>query len=281
MQAADAGISGLAWNGAMGVLWVATNSQTDSIYELNPDDCTVLSVLPHPQPGGFQGGGLEMDENGDLWMIAQNPNKVFLVESGVPAFNDVPWLSVAPLRGTVNPGASTQLQVTVDTKGLAAGTYLASIFVISNSAREGRLRIPVSLVVTDYQQGVNAGGSSYKDKAGDTWSADKRHSQGSWGYIQTARPSPPPTASRARRTRSCTSRSGWIPTPTGSTTCPTASTRSSCASRSSTTSRPGKRIFDVVVENTLVLPAHDIVYEVGRFAADAKTFFIDIDRRAG
>ena len=41
--------AGLAWNGAMGVLWVATNSMTDSIYELNPNDCTVLSVLSHPQ----------------------------------------------------------------------------------------------------------------------------------------------------------------------------------------------------------------------------------------
>ena len=111
---------------------------------------------------------------------------MFLIDSGVPAFNDVPWLSVTPASGTVPPGGRLSLQVTVDTTGLAPGTYLASIFVVSNSAREGRLRIPVSVVVTDYQQGVNAGGSSYKDKAGDTWSADQRHSQGSWGYVQTS-----------------------------------------------------------------------------------------------
>jgi subtilisin family serine protease len=277
----DPGISGLAWNGAMGVLWLATNSQTDSIYELNPDDCTVLSVLPPPAPGGFQGGGLEMDENGDLWMIAQNPNKVYLVESGVPAFNDVPWLSVAPLRGTVNPGASTQLQVTVDTTGLAAGTYLASIFVTSNSAREGRLRVPVSLVVTDYQQGVNAGGKSYKDKAGDSWSADKRHSQGSWGYIQSSSTkstshsisgTQDPKLFQSQRSDPYAYRFDNVPNGVYQVELRFAEFDNI---------KPGKRIFDVVVENTLVLPAHDIVYEVGRFAADAKTFFIDVtDGRA-
>jgi subtilisin family serine protease len=277
----DGGISGLAWNGAAGVLWASTNSPTDSIYELNAEDCTVLAVLPHPTPGGFQGGGLEMDENGDLWTIAQNPNKVFLVESGVPAFNDVSWLSVAPTRGTVAPGGSTQLTVTVDTKGLAVGTYLASIFVVSNSAREGRLRIPVSLVVTDYQQGVNAGGSNYKDKAGDTWSADKKHSQGSWGYIQTSstkstshsiKGTSDPKLFQSQRVDPYAYRFDNVPNGIYQVDLRFAEFENLA---------PGRRVFDVVVENTLVLPAHDIIYEVGRFAADAKTFFVEvIDGRA-
>jgi hypothetical protein len=54
-------ISGLAYNVSAGVLWEATNSYSDTIYELNPDDCTVLSTLAHPTPG-YNGGGLEVDQ---------------------------------------------------------------------------------------------------------------------------------------------------------------------------------------------------------------------------
>ena len=261
----------------MGVLWASTNSETDSIYELNPEDCTVLSVLPHPTPGGFQGGGLDMDDSGNLWMIGQNPNKVFLVDSGVPAFNDVSWLSVAPTRGTVAPGGTQTLTVTVDTKGLAAGTYLASIFVVSNSAREGRLRIPVSLVVTDYQQGVNAGG-------------EQLHGQGSAtpGQPTASTPSGAGATSRARSTQS-TSHS------IKDTTDPKlyqSLRKDPYAYRFDGVPNgvyqvdlrfaeldnvgPGKRLFDVIFENTLVLPAHDIFYEVGRYAAEAKTYFIEV-----
>jgi hypothetical protein len=38
----------------------------------------------------------------------------------------------------------------------------------------------------------------------------------------------------------------------------------------------GKRPYDVIVENTLVLPAHDIVYDVGTFAADDHVFFVPV-----
>ena len=38
----------------------------------------------------------------------------------------------------------------------------------------------------------------------------------------------------------------------------------------------GKRLFDVIVEDTLILPAHDIVYEVGTLAAESRTFFLNV-----
>ncbi len=278
---ADGSISGLAWNGAMGVLWVATNSMTDSIYELNPNDCTVLSVVAHPQAGGFQGGGLDMDENGDLWMVGQNPNKVFLVESGVPAFNDVSWLTVTPARGSVAPGAVQALEVTVNTTGLQPGTYLASIFVVSNSAREGRIRVPVSVVVTAYQQAVNAGGRSYTDKAGDAWAADKRHSEGSWGYIDSSTPrstshgisgTADPKLYQSQRLDAYAYRFDGVPSGVYQVDLRFAEFENV---------GPGRRVFDVVFENTLVLPAYDAFYEVGRYAADSNTFFIEItDGRA-
>lgn len=42
-------VSGLAWNGSAEILWEATNSETDTIYQLDPATCTVLSTLA-PQP---------------------------------------------------------------------------------------------------------------------------------------------------------------------------------------------------------------------------------------
>lgn len=38
----------------------------------------------------------------------------------------------------------------------------------------------------------------------------------------------------------------------------------------------GERLFDVIVEDTMVLPAHDIAYEVGRLTADDNRFFIEV-----
>ena len=36
---------------------------------------------------------------------------------------------------------------------------------------------------------------------------------------------------------------------------------------------PGERLFDVIIQNKLVLPAHDIAYNVGEYAADNHGFF--------
>jgi hypothetical protein len=80
----DGSISGLAWNPSVGSVWEATNSPSDAIYRLDPDTCAVLGTLAHPQPG-FDGAGLEMDEAENLWMIDQEPNTVYLIDSGGPA----------------------------------------------------------------------------------------------------------------------------------------------------------------------------------------------------
>ena len=141
----DGDISGLAWNPVHNVVWEATNSATDTIYQLSPT-CSVLGTLAHPSPG-YDGGGLEMDSAGNLWMIDQDPNTVYLIDSGLPSV-DVPWLSEAPAAGTVTPGGSEGIQVTVDTAGLAIGEYEATIIIQTNSARQPKMTVPVRLIVT-------------------------------------------------------------------------------------------------------------------------------------
>ena len=273
----DGMISGLAYNSSMNVLWEATNAPYDTIYELNPDDCTVLSTLAHPVQGGYQGGGLETDGLGNLWMISQSPNQAYLVDSGVPAFTDVPWLAVKPTSGTVAPGKSADLAVTVNTTGLAPGVYLASVFVLTDAAKQSILRIPVSLIVSAYQQGVNAGGNGYTDSLGDAWAVDQKYKTGGWGYTDRSSTNSSrkaisgttdPLLYQSQRVAPYAYRFDSVPNGIYQVDFKFAELEPRM--------KNGKRLFDVVVENTLVLPAHDIAYDVGTLAADNHSFFVEV-----
>jgi subtilisin family serine protease len=274
---ADGDISGLAFNESSETLWVATNSDRDTIYQLNPDDCTVLSTLAPPQSGGFQGAGLELNADGDLWVVAQNPGAVYLVESGVPAFSDVPWLVVDPSAGTLAPGAQRNLQVKVDTRDLAPGIYLAALTLRTNSGRKPNLKVPVSLVVSPYLQGINAGGDAYIDTSGDTWVKDKLHAVGSWGY--TRKNSSTRSTNHAidgTVEQKLFQKQRQDPYAYRFDNVPNGVYEIDLRFAELQNVGDGDRLFDVIVENTLVLPAHDIQYEVGRYAADHQRFFVEV-----
>ncbi len=70
---------------------------------------------------------------------------------------DVPWLSVSPTNGTTAPAATTPVDVTFDSTGLAAGTYNANLCISSNDPDPGPgnetelVIVPVELVVTEAQ----------------------------------------------------------------------------------------------------------------------------------
>jgi subtilisin family serine protease len=271
----DFNISGLAWNPAFNIIWEATNSPTDTIYELNPDTCGVLTTLPHPSPG-FGGAGLEMDEAGNLWMIDQSPNTVYLVESGVPAFQDVPWLSENPASGTLPPGQEQEIQVTVDTTGLAPGVYNAQIFIQTNSGREPTLRVPVSLIVPAYRQGANAGGNGYTDVAeGDPWAADQAYTAGSWGWIV-----------RGNDARTNRAIAGTLDDPLYQDLrrgmqeyrfdVPNGIYQVELRFAELSNRRPGQHLYDVMIEGNLVLPSHDVSAEVGTYTADNHSFFVPV-----
>jgi subtilisin family serine protease len=272
----DGNISGLTWNPAFGIVWAATNSPTDTIYELNPNTCAVLATLPHPNPG-FNGAGLEMDEVGNLWMVSQNAHNAYLVESGVPSFVDVPWLSESPTSGTLAPGGTQLIQVSVNTTGLAPGVYSATLFIQTNSGRMPTLTVPVRLIVPRYFQGVNAGDGVYTDVAGDLWSADKQYTPGSYGYMNSSAPRQDtnrPIAGTVDdplyqdlRQNPSEYRFDGLPNGVYQVDLRFAEVRNR---------NPGSRLFDVTVEGALVLPAHDIAAEVGDFAADDHVFFVAV-----
>jgi hypothetical protein len=272
---ADTNISGLAWNPGSRTLWAATNSPTDTIYQLNPETCDVLSTLAHPRPG-FNGQGLELDEDGNLWMVSVVPPTVYLVESGVPAFVDVPWLSASATSGTLAPGQSQAVTITVNATGLSVGTYNAQLFVQSNSGRRPSLRVPISLLVSRYRQGVNSGGQAYTDRTGDPWAKDQKYATGRWGYLFN---------SKAVNTGSAIV--GTLDDPLYQTArvggdeyrfdgLPEGVYQVELRFAEIQGKRPFQRLYDVIVEGGLVLPAHDIAAEVGRLTADEHTFFVSI-----
>lgn len=59
------------------------------------------------------------------------------------------WLMVEPSEGTIEPGGSIQLAVTLDATGLAVGTYTADLMVYSNDPDDPEVVIPVTLVVSE------------------------------------------------------------------------------------------------------------------------------------
>jgi subtilisin-like proprotein convertase family protein len=70
--------------------------------------------------------------------------------SGCVTPADVPWLSVAPAAGTTTPGSSSNLTVTLDSTGLALGSYEALLCVASNDPVSPLVPVPVSLEVVAF-----------------------------------------------------------------------------------------------------------------------------------
>ncbi|WNG30167.1 S8 family serine peptidase [Cystobacter fuscus] len=271
----DGRISGLAWNPSFQVLWMATNSPSDTLYELNPETCTVLATLAHPTPG-FSGGGLELDERGNLWMVSQKTAQAYLVESGVPVFADVPWLSESPERGRLSVGSEQRIAVTIDASGLEPGVYHATLYLQGNSGREPTLQVRVVLIVPGYYQGVNVGAGSHVDRAGNLWAPDRRYSSGSWGYVDSSREVR--TGSAIRGTDEAplyqTGRRGFFEYRFDGLSPGVYQLDLRFAEIQD--KRRRERLFDVVAEQTLLLPAHDIAGEVGRLTADDHGFFLDV-----
>jgi subtilisin family serine protease len=206
-----------------------------------------------------------------------------ILENGVPyAYDfepnvDVPWLSLTPSSGTIQPGQGVTIQVTASAAGLANGLYRARIAFRTNDPRNPTLLVPVTLIVSGYRQAANSGGPQYVDLEGDVWSADQSATVTRWGYTNT------------RSNTDSTNRDILL----------TEDDRLYQRQRKNAGGyrfpqivngvyqvelrfaefeniQPNRRLFDVYIENTLVLPAFDVINDVGRFAADRKEFFVNL-----
>jgi hypothetical protein len=181
-----------------------------------------------------------------------------------------PWASAEPSIGTVAPGGSQEVTVTVDSAGLAAGSYNAAGVVRTNDPRTPEVLTSVSLLVPAYQVAVDVGATSpYTDAAGDVWGADRRYTAGSWGYTN-----PRSSPLRTNRAISGTEEDLLFQTARGNPVeyrfdgVPNGVYVVELEFAEINGRRPNRRLADIIIEEALVLPAHDISRHVGTFAAD-------------
>ena len=280
----EEGIAGLAWNGTAGSLWMTGSTADNTIYQLNPETCATLSTLGFPETEAFSGAGLEMAADGNLWMTSQTSGTAYLVDSGVPAVSDVPWLTESPTSGTVAPGGTARVTVSVDTAGLESGIYEANVLIATNSGRQATVQVPVRLVVSGYWTGVNAGGASYRDRSGITWRADKQYAAGSYGWVGTSttkaanagvdfRGTEDDALYRDQRIGMDAYTFDAVPAGTYEVTLDFAELNRS--------PRVDWRRFDVSVNDQWALVGHDTAQEVGGQAADRHTYRVEVPAGGG
>ena len=74
-----------------------------------------------------------------------DPN--WMIRCQVDDVGDCPWLSVSPTSGSVQPGNSATITVTIDTTGLAEGNYSAEIVIANNDPDENPASVAVTLTI--------------------------------------------------------------------------------------------------------------------------------------
>jgi len=108
------GISGMAWH-PDGVLWIASNAQPDMVYAVDPVTHAVLHEFPNPSKRSYSGAGAAMNKDGNLWIVSQQEQRVYLINTGMPVVHGV---EVEPAHGEVAPGAVSEVQVTLNAEKL-------------------------------------------------------------------------------------------------------------------------------------------------------------------
>jgi clostripain len=131
---------GLAWDGTY--LWHC-DSNFNTIYKLNPTDCSVVTSFSSPAdwPAGLTWDGTY------LWSSDSEQDTIYKIDVGEQQ-QDCSWLSESPISGAVAAGGSDSITVTIDTTGLATGSYNAEIIIASNDSDEASTMVPVTLEVS-------------------------------------------------------------------------------------------------------------------------------------
>ncbi|MEU4555974.1 S8 family serine peptidase [Micromonospora violae] len=269
-------VMGLAYNQASDTIWYTdlTSNRPTRLLQVDPDDCSLVNAWWFPGQKVGQGGGLETDSTGALWAADQLADDVVLVDVEDDQITDLPWLSLSSTGGTLAPGQATTVKVSLSSKDAKPGVLGANIVVRSDTGRQSKTYVPVTLTTTKYQVGVNAGGAKFTDGSGFTWSADQAAGKTAWGYegktkVASTKSGIDRTADDAlfqtQRTTADKQLFYRFPdAPKGTYTIDLGFAEIDKAAK-------GKRVFDVVVDGTLTEYAYDAAAAVGPNAADWRT----------
>ncbi|NES28195.1 S8 family serine peptidase [Micromonospora terminaliae] len=269
-------VMGLAYNQASDTIWYTdlTSNRPTRLLQVDPDDCSLVNAWWFPGQKAGQGGGLETDSTGALWAADQVADDVVLVDVEDDLLTDLPWLSLSSTGGTLAPGESTTVKVSISSKDAKPGVLGANIVVRSDSGRQSKTYVPVTLTTTKYQVGVNAGGPSFTDGSGYTWSGDQAAGKEAWGYEGKTKVAS--TTSGIERTtddalfqsqRTTADRQLFYRFPDA----PKGTYAIDLGFAEIEKTAKGKRVFDVLVNGTLTDYAYDAAAAVGPNAADWRT----------
>jgi len=233
----------------------------------------------HTPGATIQGGPLSfLAEAGQLRTATLNLNSTSDLDLTYSLTSSASWLWTVPGTLTVPHGSMQPLTVRVDPVGLVPGrVYNATIDLTTNAGRTPTLAVPVTLVVPGYRKGVDAGATgAFTDANADGWVADQADAPGGFGYIG---PGFVETTTKAIANTSDdklyqSQRSGMagyrfenLPAGVYQVELDFAELRNLA---------PGKRVFDVSLNGTVVLPGYDVAASVGTLAADRRTFFVTV-----
>ncbi|WP_338695312.1 S8 family serine peptidase [Streptomyces sp. Q6] len=192
------------------------------------------------------------------------------------------WVTAAPAAGRLGAGARQQVTLTFDTSKATAGTVLrGTVVVASESGRAPTTEIPVTVVVPAYRTAVDVGSSDatpYVDHLGDTWTADRPWTSGSYGFVgdATTVPTTPKTITGTddqkplRTARQSATEYRFDQLPSG-----VYQVELSFAELSGV--KPGHRVFDVTAEGAQKVSNVDIALETGgSYRALTKTFTVKV-----
>ncbi len=146
-------IAGLAFNPDTGRLFALINAPgvttASDVYVL--DAYHQFAILGSFNLGGSYshrwGGGLEFDCTGALWAVDTLANAVFHVLSGDPTacqYRQVPWLSLSPAAGSINPAQTLPVELLFNWAGYIPNAYRATLRIETGSPY-GPLFVPLFL----------------------------------------------------------------------------------------------------------------------------------------
>ncbi|MEV4185654.1 S8 family serine peptidase [Streptosporangium canum] len=188
------------------------------------------------------------------------------------------WLSVTPAAGELGSGKSVTLKVTASSAGVQPGAVrTGKLLVRSASGRNPQIEITVTVVVPRHQVAVDAGGTKdVVDAAGDRWTADRKYSAGGHGYVgsnktnttsKTIKGTTEQALFKSARESMLEYRFDQVPNGTYTVELGFADTRDT---------RVGKRVFDVLVEGQLAIPALDLALETGTYTAVNRQYTVKV-----